>query len=153
MDCSTKLEAITEDTLVVGIDVSKDVHVARVFDYRGVELCSRIQFENTREGFNSLIGEIETHKSLHMKKDTIIGLEPTGVYGHALIAYLRKNGHNVVYILGMQVKRAKELEDNSHSKNDFKDPWHRQAWPVFVSLIMIRSYEGFRYEINLYRSD
>jgi len=107
--------------LVVGIDVSEDVHVARVFDHRGAELRKRVCFENTREGFNSFISEIEGQKALHNKKDAIIGLEPTGVYGHALIAFLQKNGCHVVYILGMQVKRAKELEDNSPAKNDFKD--------------------------------
>ena len=121
MDFNTKLEAITDNTLIVGIDVAKKSHVARAFDNRGVELCKTIRFDNSREGFDSFIAHIEGLKAQHMKSDIIIGLEPTGVYGHVLIAYLKCEGYNVVYILGMQVKRAKELEDNSPSKNDHKD--------------------------------
>ena len=121
MNTNTKLEAITEQTMVVGIDVSKKDHLARVFDYRGTELCKKIEFGNSREGFCSFTGRIEALKAEHMKPDIIIGLEPTGVYGHVLISYLKDKGYNVVYTLGMQVKRAKELEDNSPAKNDFKD--------------------------------
>jgi len=121
MNCNTKLEVITEDTLIIGIDVAKYSHLARMFDHRGAELCKRIIFENSRNGFTSFIKAIEELKSLHMKKDIVIGLEPTGVYGHVLIAYFKDRGYNVVYVLGIQVKRTKELEDNSPSKNDFKD--------------------------------
>ena len=121
MNCNTKLEAITDQTLIVGIDVAKQNHVARVIDNRGVELSERVCFENTREGFRSFTDYIEKLKVAYAKESAIIGLEPTDVYGNTLIAYLKGEGYHVVYILGMQVKRAKELEDNSPSKNDFKD--------------------------------
>jgi len=121
MNFNTKLEAITDQTLIVGVDVAKNTNVARVIDSRGAELCEKVCFENTREGFLSFTGYIEKLKSIHNKGSAIIGLEPTGVYGNTLIAYLKGEGYNVVYILGMQVKRAKEIEDNSPSKNDFKD--------------------------------
>jgi transposase len=143
MDCSTKLEAITDETLVAGIDVAQDTHVARVFDHRGAELCGRIVFQNTREGIDSFIRGIESQKALHGKKDAIIGLEPTGVYGHALISYLQKSGYNVVYILGMQVRRAKELEDNSPSKNDHKDA------KVIASLVK----DGYYRKIRVFADD
>jgi len=120
-NCNTNLNAITEKTLIVGIDVAKETHVARAFDYRGAELCDGIYFRNTREGFLSFTGCIESLKETYNKDSAIIGLEPTGIYGNVLIAYLKAEGYNVVYILGMQVKRAKEIEDNSPSKNDFKD--------------------------------
>jgi len=32
-----KIEAITEKTLVIGIDVGSETHYARAFDYRGIE--------------------------------------------------------------------------------------------------------------------
>lgn len=121
MNSNTKLQAITEQTLIVGIDVAKNAHVARVIDNRGVELCGRLCFENTREGFCAFTKEIDKLKILYSKRSVIIGLEPTGVYGNALIAFLKSGGYNAVYVLGMQVKRAKEIEDNSPSKNDFKD--------------------------------
>jgi len=121
MNTNTKLEAITDRVLIVGVDVAKKSHVARVIDDRGVELCRTMRFENSREGFTSFSGCLSELKNLHDKESVIIGLEPTGVYGHALIAYLQDEGYHVAYILGMQVKRVKELEDNSPSKNDPKD--------------------------------
>ena len=121
MDINTKLAAITDKTTVIGIDVAKMEHLARVFDHRGVELCGKIKVENSREGFDSFVGYIEALKGKHKKSDVIIGLEPTGVYGHTLIAFLKAKGYNVTYTLGMQVKRIKELEDNSPAKNDSKD--------------------------------
>ena len=138
MNCNTKLSAITEQTLIVGIDVAKNIHVARAIDDRGNELCEKIKFENTREGFCSFLSEVERLKDLHIKQDVIIGLEPTGIYGHALIAYLQDAGLHVVYVLGMQVKRSKELEDNSPSKNDIKDA------RVIASLVK----NGYYYKIR-----
>ncbi len=35
-----KIEAITEKTLVIGIDVGSETHYARAFDYRGIEYAS-----------------------------------------------------------------------------------------------------------------
>jgi len=121
MNCNTKLEAITDRTLIVGIDVAKKTHVARFIDDRGVELGECMRFENTRKGFCSFKKTIEGVKFLHRKETVIIGVEPTGVYGNTLIAYLQGEGIHVVNVHGMQVKRIKELEDNSPSKNDFKD--------------------------------
>lgn len=138
MNCNTNLEAITDKTLIVGIDVAKDSHLARFFDDRGAELCKKMSFENSREGFCLFTAAIEALKALHGKDSAIIGLEPTGAYGHALIAYLQGKGYNVVYILGMQVKRAKELEDNSPAKNDHKDA------RVIASLVISGYYRKIR---------
>ena len=33
---NAKIEAITEKTLVLGIDVGSETHYARAFDYRGI---------------------------------------------------------------------------------------------------------------------
>lgn len=37
---NAKIEAITEKTLVLGIDVGSETHYARAFDYRGIEYSS-----------------------------------------------------------------------------------------------------------------
>ena len=36
-----KIEAITEKTLVVGIDVGSEMHYARAFDHRGIEYSKK----------------------------------------------------------------------------------------------------------------
>lgn len=40
-----------EKTLVIGIDIGKEVRFARAFDYRGIELSKIQSFENTLKGF------------------------------------------------------------------------------------------------------
>ena len=35
---NAKIEAITEKTLVLGIDVGSETHYARAFDYRGMSI-------------------------------------------------------------------------------------------------------------------
>jgi len=47
-----KISQIKNETLVVGIDVAKETHYARAFDYRGIELAKLLKFSNTAEGFN-----------------------------------------------------------------------------------------------------
>jgi transposase len=49
-----KISQIKNDTLVVGIDVAKETHYARAFDYRGIELARLLKFSNTVEGFKLL---------------------------------------------------------------------------------------------------
>jgi transposase len=51
-----KIMSITEKTLVIGIDIGKEVQYARVFDYRGIELSKIQSFENTLEGFKRFEG-------------------------------------------------------------------------------------------------
>lgn len=46
-----KIMSITERTLVVGMDIAKNVQYARAFDYRGIELGKARSFENTAEVF------------------------------------------------------------------------------------------------------
>jgi hypothetical protein len=52
---NAKIEAITEKTLVLGIDVGSEMHYARAFDYRGIEYTKKpFKFSNTEAGFMSL---------------------------------------------------------------------------------------------------
>ena len=49
-----KISQIKNETLVVGIDMGKETHYARAFDYRGIELAKLLIFSNTAEGFEHL---------------------------------------------------------------------------------------------------
>ena len=42
MNCTQneKISQVTEKTLVIGIDIASEVHYARAFDWRGIELSS-----------------------------------------------------------------------------------------------------------------
>ncbi|SFD76725.1 Transposase, partial [Lentibacillus persicus] len=50
-----KIRQITEETLIVGIDIAKKKHVARAQDDRGIDLGKRLVFENNISGFERLI--------------------------------------------------------------------------------------------------
>jgi len=119
------LEEITTGTLIVGVDVAKAVHWARFVDYRGKEVCKAISFRNSREGFEKIvtrIREICNGKMFREKYDKVlIGMEPTGHYWKTLANYLIKADYKVVGVNPYHTKKAKELDDNSPTKNDKKD--------------------------------
>lgn len=117
-----KISQIKITTLVVGIDVAKETHYARAFDYRGIELSKLLKFSNTAEGFQKLEEWMQNISQQHNKTDIIVGFEPTGHYWFNLGDYLKDKGHKMAIVNPFHVKRTKELDDNSPTKNDRKDP-------------------------------
>ena len=117
-----KIMSITESTLVVGVDIAKSVHYARAFDYRGIELGNIFKFENTREGLETFKEWVDSLALNAGKSSSIVGMEPTGHYWLNLGYFLKGKGMRLVLVNPFHVKRSKELDDNSPSKNDRKDP-------------------------------
>jgi hypothetical protein len=50
-DTTLKLESITNQTLVVGIDIAKKTHWAQAVDYRGIPIGKAVRFSNDKKGF------------------------------------------------------------------------------------------------------
>jgi transposase len=117
-----KIMSITESTLVIGIDIAKQFQYARAFDYRGIELSKVKPFENTAEGFKIFKEWLELVAKENKKDNIIVGLEPTGHYWFTLGNFLKELGIKLVLVNPFHVKRSKELDDNSQTKNDLKDP-------------------------------
>jgi transposase len=117
-----KIMSITESTLVIGIDIAKQFQYARAVDYRGIELSKVKPFENTAEGFKVFQEWIELVAKENRKNNIIVGLEPTGHYWFTLGNFLKNLGIKLVLVNPFHVKRSKELDDNSQTKNDLKDP-------------------------------
>jgi transposase len=118
-----KITQVTEKTLVVGIDVGSEFHFARAFDWRGFEYSKKaLKFSNTQCGFNEFMTWMHHIKDLHGKEIILPGMEPTGHYWFNLGKYLIDNEINPVLVNPHHVKKSKELDDNSPSKNDRKDP-------------------------------
>ena len=117
-----KILQVTEKTLVVGVDIAKEMHVGRAFDFRGVELGKRIEFENRKEGIEKFLNWAKEIMKAHGKENVIVGIEPTGHYWLCFEQYLRENGIKVVLVNPFHVKRSKELDDNTQTKSDIKDP-------------------------------
>lgn len=118
---SRKLEAITPSTLIVGVDIAKDIQWARFIDYRGLELRKPLKFSNDKPGFENILTSIQTICKDKKLDNVIVGLEPTGHYWKPLANYLIRHGITVVMVNPYHTKRAKELDDNSPTKNDKKD--------------------------------
>ena len=120
-----RLEEITVNTLIVGVDVAKSLHWARFVDYRGMEVCKAISFQNDRHGFETIvvkITEICNNKFSKISFDkVIVGMEPTGHYWKPFANYVIKQGRCVVCVNPYHTKKAKELDDNSPTASDKKD--------------------------------
>ena len=117
-----KINQVKESTLVVGIDIGSTTHYARAFDWRGIELGKVFKFSNSREGFENFKDWMQRLQDRCKKLDVVVGIEPTGHYCFDLGAYLEDEGILLVMVNPYAVKQTKELDDNSQSKNDNKDP-------------------------------
>jgi transposase len=117
-----KINQVKESTLVVGIDIGSTTQYARAFDWRGIELGKVFAFSNSREGFESFKAWMQHLQDKYKKSDAIVGIEPTGHYWFDLGAYFEDEGILLVMVNPYAVKQTKELDDNSQSKNDRKDP-------------------------------
>ena len=118
---SQKLEAITTSTLIVGVDIAKELQWATFTDYRGLELGKALKFRNGKNGFETILASIQTICKLKKLDKVIVGMEPTGHYFKPLANYLILNKITVVMVNPYHTKRAKEFDDNSPTKSDKKD--------------------------------
>jgi transposase len=117
-----KILQLTEKTLIVGVDIAKHKQVARAQDYRGVQFGKAHTFFNSFEGFEGFIQWINHVKEKQSKENVIIGMEPTGHYWLPLAYWLKyQYDLKVVVVNPAHVKKSKELDDNSPTKNDVKD--------------------------------
>lgn len=117
-----KFKTIEDSDIIVGIDIAKNTHWAVIMSPNGRILMKSFLFNNTTEGFKSLVGNIEKVLKMVNGKKAIVGMEPTGHYWKALAKYLKtKEEIKVVTVNPYHVKKSKELDDNSQTKSDKKD--------------------------------
>jgi transposase len=116
-----RLRQINEHTLIIGIDIAKYNHVARAIDDRGIDLSKRLVFPNSLEGFNLLLQWARQLSQETGRPNLMIGMEPTGHYWLNLAYFLKAKGEKTVVVNPMKVKKSKELDDDSPTKNDTKD--------------------------------
>lgn len=117
-----KILQVNEKALVIGADIASEIHYARAFDNRGIELGKLFKFSNDAEGFRNLMTWLVELKQKNQKQKIIVGIEPTGHYWFTLAQYLQEHGIKIVLVNPFHVKRSKEMDDNNPTKNDRKDP-------------------------------
>ncbi|MFB5662077.1 IS110 family transposase [Alteribacillus sp. HJP-4] len=116
-----KINQVTENTVIIGVDIAKRAHYACAIDDRGKELERAFSFKQSLQGFTGFVQAIRKVQARHQKTKVIIGFEATGHYWKNLAEHLRNEDLMYVMVNPMHVKRSKELEDNNQSKNDKKD--------------------------------
>ena len=118
-----KINQVKETTMVVGIDVGSVKHYFRAFNWRGIELTKKpIPFSNSMEGFTAFSAEVVRLMEQNGLEEAMVGFEPTGHYWFNLGQFLSGKNIKFVMVNPLHVHRTKELDDNSPSKNDCKDP-------------------------------
>ena len=114
--------AITDDTLIVGVDIAKNYQWARLVDFRGIEHDHALKFKNRKDGFEAILTKIRSICKQEGFKKVVVGMEPTGHYWKAFANWLEKQTDiTVVLVNPYATKQAKELDDNSQTKSDKKD--------------------------------
>ncbi len=87
------LPMLAQETLYVGVDVGKKAHVAGFISstlltrHQRFEHCPALAFDNSREGFRSLIDRVKIYVPLTQVQAL---LEVTGHYHRALLQYLQE---------------------------------------------------------------
>jgi len=101
------LPMLANETLYVGVDIGKRAHVAGFLSstlltrHQRFEHCPALAFDNSREGFRSLIDRIQTYVPLTQIQAL---LEVTGHYHRALLQYLQELDIPV-YIIHVQKRQ------------------------------------------------
>lgn len=120
MRVNEKIERITPDTLICGIDIGKTKCCARFCDFRGLEVYHKVWFDRT-ENLDAIGCNITAAMYKENKKDVIISFEPTGHYWLNINKYFNDNGQETVLMPTYTVKQAKEQYDQNPTKSDPKD--------------------------------
>ncbi|WP_071393668.1 IS110 family RNA-guided transposase [Bacillus tuaregi] len=116
-----KINQVTENTLVVGIDIAKRKHFACFVDDRGRVLQKSFPVLQSSDGFQWFYQRILTAMKEYEKTEVIVGIEPTGHYWLNLAYFLEERGIPLVMTNPLHVKKSKELDDNLPTKHDRKD--------------------------------
>lgn len=116
-----KINQVSENTLVIGIDIAKYKHFACAVDDRGRVLQKSFPIVQSRLGFERFYEQLLSLKAAYKKEEILVGFEPTGHYWMNVAAFLTSYGIPFVMVNPMHVNRSKELDDNLQTKNDQKD--------------------------------
>ncbi|QHT60880.1 IS110 family transposase [Paenibacillus lycopersici] len=116
-----RIEKITPQHLIVGIDIAKETHVAAAVNFRGIQQGRKLVFSNHADGLERLLRWVQDLQRAYGFTEVIFGAESTGHYFLNVAFALRKRGLTVVLVNPLTTKRNKENRDNKPSKNDAKD--------------------------------
>lgn len=100
--------------LIVGVDVAKKKHFARIDNPMGLDATKPFSFWAR---LFRLVSKISQAQGKEGACRVAIGMEPTGHYFKPLAWFLKEQGYAVVIINPYHVKKAEEMEDNGQAKD------------------------------------
>jgi len=104
-----KIERITENTLVIGVDIAKDKHYAQVVNWRKQIVRKGLSFKNKKEGYEKFLGWLQKTRKQTGADDVLVAMEPTGTYYFVFEEYLEQLGIEVAIVNGRDVRRTSEI--------------------------------------------
>jgi len=111
---------MTNDKLIVGIDIGKRTHVAAIIDATGVQVTRPFSFQNTTVGGTLLLDRIAGVNTA--SAPVVFGLEATGHYWLALYSFLTGKGYPVSVINPYQSDAFRKVH-LSTTKTDKEDSY------------------------------
>lgn len=109
-----------DSRILVGIDIAKEAHVARVEHSDGRVLVEKMGIENCREGFEAFRERIEGLRR-QLGLEVILAFEPSGGYQRALADFLVGSGYLVVQVSGVVANRNRQTLGDAWLKTDPQD--------------------------------
>lgn len=117
MRVNEKIEKITNDTIICGIDIGKTNCCARFCNYRGLEVYKKVWFDRTKD--LDVIGAHITAACYQTGLTKIIvAFEPTGHYWLNIDKYFKDNEIETVLMPTQTVKQEKGVHDGEMVKSD-----------------------------------
>ena len=120
MRVNEKIEKITEDMIICGIDVGKTNCCARFCNYRGLEVYKKVWFDRTKD-----LDIIGAHITAAMYQTNLtkvlVSFEPTGHYWLNINKYFKDHEIEIVLMPTQTVKQEKGVHDGEMVKSDPND--------------------------------
>ena len=107
--------------LIVGIDIAKKKHYAFFGGATGKSFLRRLIFDNSREGFDTLLCRAKMILAQEGLSHVVFGVEPTADYHKPLSEFLINNGFTTVLVSNQAIQNNRILLDGRWDKNDTKD--------------------------------
>ena len=100
-----RLNQVTADTLVVGVDIGSQEHFARAFDWRGFEFRKELLSLAIQMSVSFLFFSGQKKRKETGMKKIIVGCEPTGCYWLSFQKFLQDHGMLLVTVNPYSVKK------------------------------------------------
>ena len=101
---------------IVGIDIAKRSHVARIINSEGRTVVKPFSIRNSCSGYNTLLARMS--KITNHKSEFILAMESTSHYWLALYTRLCREGYRTVLLNPAQTHAMRELLNQNETKTD-----------------------------------